>query len=59
MPADQLAAQAMSLLIEVMRDPSTPAQHILMSPSISLRHSTGAAPVRPRGTVPPSIAKPF
>jgi DNA-binding LacI/PurR family transcriptional regulator len=42
-PAAEMAAQALSLLTERISDPSTPPQHILMTPSITLRHSTAAA----------------
>ncbi|WP_055585181.1 LacI family DNA-binding transcriptional regulator [Streptacidiphilus griseoplanus] len=43
-PAATMAAQAMSLLIDRIKDPATPAQHLLMSPPITLRSSTAAAP---------------
>ena len=54
MPSDQMAAQAMALLVEIIRDPSMPAQHILMSPPISLRHSTGAAPAGSHAALRPA-----
>ncbi|WP_042410102.1 LacI family DNA-binding transcriptional regulator [Streptacidiphilus carbonis] len=44
-PTADMATQAMSLLVERISDPTAPAQHLLMSPPITLRHSTAAAPV--------------
>jgi len=49
-PADDLAARAMVLLNERINDPATPARHVLLSPPVTLRHSTGAAPSRAAGS---------
>jgi DNA-binding LacI/PurR family transcriptional regulator len=43
-PAGEMAARAMSLLIECIRRPAAPPEHVLMSPPITLRNSTAAAP---------------
>jgi DNA-binding LacI/PurR family transcriptional regulator len=50
-PALDMGEQAVSLLVERIAAPGTPPRHILLAPPISLRSSTGAAPVHraPRG----------
>jgi DNA-binding LacI/PurR family transcriptional regulator len=45
-PTQEIGAQAVALLIERIAAPDTPARHILLAPSIALRSSTAAAPVR-------------
>lgn len=45
-PAQELGARAVSLLVDRIADPSTAPQHILLAPRISLRSSTAGAPVR-------------
>ncbi|MEW2624575.1 LacI family DNA-binding transcriptional regulator [Streptomyces sp. NPDC048106] len=45
-PALDMGRQAVALLIERIAEPATPPQHILLAPSVILRSSTGAAPVR-------------
>ncbi|MYS20375.1 transcriptional regulator, LacI family [Streptomyces sp. DvalAA-14] len=45
-PAQEMGAQAVALLIERITDPATPARHILLAPPIALRSSTAAAPAR-------------
>lgn len=45
-PADELGARAVELLIQRVADPGTPQHHLLVAPPISLRGSTG--PARPR-----------
>lgn len=47
MPADELGARAVDLLIQRIADPATPHRHHLAGPPISLRGTTG--PARPRG----------
>ncbi|SHM86962.1 LacI family DNA-binding transcriptional regulator [Actinacidiphila paucisporea] len=42
-PAQDMGEKAVSLLIERIAAPQTPPRHILLSPPISLRSSTGAA----------------
>ena len=56
-PAHEIGAQAVQLLIERIANPQTPHRHILMRPPISLRSSTG--PVRNhRATTLPSRPSP-
>jgi DNA-binding LacI/PurR family transcriptional regulator len=56
-PAHEIGAQAVQLLIERIANPQTPHRQILLSPPISLRSSTG--PVRHhRPTTVPSLPKP-
>ncbi|WP_188195981.1 LacI family DNA-binding transcriptional regulator [Nonomuraea sp. SYSU D8015] len=45
-PADELGAHAVELLIQRIADPETPHRHLLVAPPISLRGTTG--PARPR-----------
>ncbi|MEV7971410.1 LacI family DNA-binding transcriptional regulator [Sphaerisporangium sp. NPDC088356] len=45
-PADELGARAVELLIERIADPATPHRDLLLAPPISLRGTT--APARPR-----------
>ncbi|MEW1845283.1 substrate-binding domain-containing protein [Nonomuraea angiospora] len=45
-PADELGARAVELLIQRVADPGTPQRHLLVAPPISLRSTTG--PARPR-----------
>lgn len=42
-PADELGARAVELLIERIADPATPPRHLLVAPPISLRGTTGPA----------------
>jgi DNA-binding LacI/PurR family transcriptional regulator len=42
-PADELGAHAVELLIQRIADPGTPHRHLLVAPPISLRESTGPA----------------
>ncbi|NKZ07445.1 LacI family DNA-binding transcriptional regulator [Actinomadura latina] len=44
-PADDLGAQAVEMLIQRIADPSTPHRHVLVAPPIALRDTT--APARP------------
>lgn len=44
-PAREMGAQAVDLLIERIATPDTPPRHILLTPPISLRGSTAPAPV--------------
>ncbi|MET9250097.1 LacI family DNA-binding transcriptional regulator [Nonomuraea sp. NPDC003709] len=46
-PADEMGARAVELLIQRVADPGTPQRHLLVAPPISLRGTTG--PARPRG----------
>lgn len=50
-PAGDMGGQAVTLLIERVAAPATPPRHILLAPPISLRSSTGAAPMRGAGGV--------
>ncbi|MCK2220404.1 LacI family transcriptional regulator [Actinomadura sp. ATCC 31491] len=45
-PADELGAQAVELLIQRIADPATPHRHLLVAPPISLRGTTAPAPSR-------------
>ncbi|MEN3541268.1 LacI family DNA-binding transcriptional regulator [Microbispora sp. ZYX-F-249] len=45
-PADELGAQAVDLLIRQISDPAAPHRGALVSPPISLRGTTGPAPAR-------------
>ncbi|MEV0819907.1 LacI family DNA-binding transcriptional regulator [Nonomuraea rubra] len=45
-PADEMGARAVELLIQRVADPATPHRNLLVAPPISLRGTTG--PVRPR-----------
>ncbi|MBB6474362.1 substrate-binding domain-containing protein [Sphaerisporangium rubeum] len=45
-PADELGAHAVELLIQRIADPAAPYRHLLVAPPISLRETT--APARPR-----------
>ncbi|SEG95296.1 DNA-binding transcriptional regulator, LacI/PurR family [Nonomuraea solani] len=45
-PADEMGARAVELLIQRIADPGTPHRHLLLAPPISLRATTG--PARPR-----------
>lgn len=45
-PADEMGARAVELLIQRIADPGTPHRHLLAAPPISLRSTTG--PARPR-----------
>jgi DNA-binding LacI/PurR family transcriptional regulator len=49
-PAHQMGAQAVELLVERVAAPETPPRHILLTPPISLRASTGPAPSRSGGS---------
>jgi len=46
-PALDMGAQAVELLLERIAEPQSPPQHRLLIPPISLRDSTGPVPVRP------------
>jgi DNA-binding LacI/PurR family transcriptional regulator len=48
-PALEMGQKAVTLLIERIAAPGTPPRHILLAPSVCLRSSTGAAPVRRTG----------
>ncbi|WUH89581.1 LacI family transcriptional regulator [Streptomyces sp. NBC_00433] len=50
-PAQEMGAQAVALLIERIAEPATQPRHILLAPPVSLRASTGA--VRFRSSGPP------
>jgi DNA-binding LacI/PurR family transcriptional regulator len=56
-PAHEIGAQAVRLLIERIANPQTPHRHILLSPPISLRSSTGPGRNH-RATTLPSLSKP-
>ncbi|MEY9966904.1 DNA-binding LacI/PurR family transcriptional regulator [Streptacidiphilus sp. MAP12-16] len=43
-PAHQMGAQAVELLVERIAAPETPPRHILLTPPISLRSSSAPAP---------------
>lgn len=43
-PADEMGARAVELLIQRIADPGTPHRHLLVAPPISLRSTTGPAP---------------
>ncbi|NJP93906.1 LacI family transcriptional regulator [Nonomuraea sp. FMUSA5-5] len=45
-PADEMGARAVELLIQRIADPATPHRHLLLAPPVSLRSTTG--PARPR-----------
>ncbi|MEV4371856.1 LacI family DNA-binding transcriptional regulator [Nonomuraea sp. NPDC049637] len=45
-PADEMGARAMELLIQSIADPTVAPSHVLVAPPISLRGSTGPAPSR-------------
>jgi DNA-binding LacI/PurR family transcriptional regulator len=45
-PAQEMGAKAVELLIERIAAPETPARHILLAPPIALRSSTASAPAR-------------
>ena len=45
-PALEMGAAAVELLLERIAEPHTPPRHLLFAPPISLRGSTGPAPVR-------------
>ncbi len=45
-PADELGARAVEMLIQRIADPAGPHRHFLVAPPISLRGTTG--PARPR-----------
>ncbi|GII81704.1 LacI family transcriptional regulator [Sphaerisporangium rufum] len=45
-PADELGARAMELLLQRIADPGIPHRHLLVAPPISLRGTTGPARVR-------------
>ena len=42
-PADEMGARAVELLIQRIADPATPHRHLLLAPAISLRSTTGPA----------------
>ena len=42
-PADEMGAHAVDLLLERIANPDAPARHLLLAPPISLRASTGPA----------------
>jgi len=46
-PVATMATQAVELLVERISSPDAPPRQVLLQPSISLRASTGPAPVRP------------
>ncbi len=46
-PALDMGAQAVELLLGRIAEPQAPPQHLLLNPPISLRASTGPVPVRP------------
>ena len=46
-PAQDMGAQAMDLLLECIADPGAPFRNILLAPPVSLRSSTGPALSRP------------
>jgi len=50
-PAQQMGTQAVDLLVERIAAPETPPRHILLTPPISLRASTGPA-ISPSGGTP-------
>ncbi|AQZ63677.1 unnamed protein product [[Actinomadura] parvosata subsp. kistnae] len=45
-PADEMGARAVELLIQRIANPATPHRHLLLAPPVSLRSTTG--PARPR-----------
>ncbi|MGR6920083.1 LacI family DNA-binding transcriptional regulator [[Actinomadura] parvosata] len=46
-PADEMGARAVELLIQRIADPATPHRHLLLAPPVSLRSTTGPAHPRP------------
>jgi DNA-binding LacI/PurR family transcriptional regulator len=56
-PAAQLGAEAVELLLERIADPSVAARHLLLAPPISLRDSTGRAPATHRAPLVPDEAR--
>jgi DNA-binding LacI/PurR family transcriptional regulator len=58
-PAAQMGAEAVELLLERIADPSVVPRHLLLAPPISLRDSTGPAPAARRAPpLVPGAARP-